>query len=139
MQKRITTELKALTDNPPEQVSVVSDPNNQYKWQIYIGGPKSTPYEGGTFKVICNIDEKYPFKAPDIVFDTKIYHPNVKKDTGEICHDIYKKDWAPTKKISDNGDSHPFSSMLSIIFLERHISFFGFCNIFKLICYIFKQ
>ena len=34
-----------------------------------------------------NIDfsQDYPYKPPKIRFDTKIYHPNVKKDTGEIC------------------------------------------------------
>ena len=28
-----------------------------------------------------------------------MYHPNVKKDTGEICKDIYEESWVPTKTV----------------------------------------
>ena len=45
---------------------------------------------------------EYPHKAPELKFVTKIYHPNVKTDTGEVCHLMYSKDWKPTgKKIID--------------------------------------
>ena len=31
---------------------------------------------------------------------TKIYHPNVGKD-GELCANVYEKDWAPTQTTRD--------------------------------------
>ena len=45
-----------------------------------------------------NIDfsENYPFKAPKIHFKTKIYHPNIKQDTGEICAQAIENNWVPT-------------------------------------------
>ena len=30
-----------------------------------------------------------------------MYHPNVKKDTGEICLDVFANSWSPTQKVSD--------------------------------------
>lgn len=59
-------------------------------------GPASSPYEGGTFIVDFIFPADYPFKCPEIKFLTKIYHPNIKTDTGEICADIINSNWAPT-------------------------------------------
>ena len=53
--------------------------------------------EGGMFELLFVFDN-YPFKAPKITFQTKIYHPNI-SDAGEICHEIYESDWVPTKKV----------------------------------------
>ena len=47
---------------------------------------------------MVNIDfsDNYPFKAPKVLFKTKIYHPNVKQDTGEICAQAIENAWVPT-------------------------------------------
>ena len=47
---------------------------------------------------MVNLDftDSYPFKPPKIKFVTKIYHPNVKQDTGEICTQAIEKQWVPT-------------------------------------------
>ena len=45
--------------------------------------------------------DNYPFKCPDVKFITPMYHPNVKKDTGEICMDVFANSWSPTQKVSD--------------------------------------
>ena len=79
---------------------------------------------------MVNIDFKdnYPFKCPEIKFMTKIYHPNVKTDSGEICKAALENDWVPTRNadyiinglitmLTDPDDSAP---------LEDDI-----CNVFK--------
>merc|ERR1719253_54128 len=64
-------------------------------WQARVRGPKDSPYEGAEFelKLECSID--YPMKPPTVTFVTRIFHPNVMWNTGEVCLDILKTDWSP--------------------------------------------
>ena len=70
-----------------------SDINN---WDIVIIGPEQTPFHGGKFVVNLDHSDGYPFKPPKIKFLTKIYHPNVKTDTGENCMQAIESKWVPT-------------------------------------------
>lgn len=60
-------------------------------------GPSSSPYSSGKFKIRFDFPPNYPFKPPVITFKTRIYHPNIKTDTGEICTDIME--WSPTLNV----------------------------------------
>lgn len=44
-------------------------------------GPPDTPYEGGTYNVDIKIASDYPFRPPNMRFETKIWHPNVSSVT----------------------------------------------------------
>eukprot|EP00050_Salpingoeca_kvevrii_P019707 m.89494 g.89494 ORF g.89494 m.89494 type:complete len:203 (+) comp8534_c1_seq1:185-793(+) len=57
-------------------------------------GPPDTPYEGGKFYVTIEIPDTYPFSPPKCRFETKIWHPNISSQTGAICLDILKDQWA---------------------------------------------
>jgi hypothetical protein len=63
---------------------------------LIIDGPESTPFLGGKFIVNLDFNDSYPFKAPKIKFVTKIYHPNVKTSSGEICTQAIEQQWVPT-------------------------------------------
>ena len=63
---------------------------------MIIDGPAGTPYEGGKFVVNIDFSDNYPFKCPAMKFKTKIYHPNIKDGTGEICDAAIKNTWVPT-------------------------------------------
>lgn len=77
----------------------LADEDSLLKWYIIIDGPQSTPYANGKFHLKFTFTEQYPFKAPTIIFMTKIHHPNVKKDTGEICNAIIADEWGPTLNV----------------------------------------
>ena len=75
-------------------------------WHCIIDGPVilwvltetkvGTPYEGGKFVLQLDFSDNYPFKSPKIKFVTKIYHPNIRQDNGEICDQLIKDQWKPT-------------------------------------------
>ena len=102
IQNRLKKELNQLTDNPICGSTVLlEEENNIRKWIVCVKGPVETPYEGGNFKLKFDFPDNYPFKPPEVKFITTMYHPNIKKDTGEICLDVFANGWLPTQKCSE--------------------------------------
>merc|ERR1712228_1049154 len=98
--KRLITEGRNLLLNPTPGIGAC--PRVSFKdisnWIGFIEGPQNTPYEGYRFYLTLEFGEKYPFKAPKVMFKTKIYHCNV-SENGTICLNILKNDWSPLLSI----------------------------------------
>ena len=101
--KRIEKELKYFNGDDCEEnyTAGPKDESDMYHWTGTFQGPENSPYEGGTFEVQIEFTKDYPFNPPKVEFVTKVYHPNVKKDTGTICLDILKDQWSPDIKLID--------------------------------------
>ena len=70
--------------------------DNLYHWHGLIRGPPDTPYQKGWFKLDFQIEQNYPINPPKVRFTTKIFHPNIHFENGEICLDILKAaNWTP--------------------------------------------
>jgi len=93
---RLNKEFADISTNPIVGATIHLMDENIAKWNVIILGPKKTPYENGKFSIMIDFSDNYPFKAPKIKFMTKIFHPNVKKDTGEICAQVLEEKWLPT-------------------------------------------
>ncbi|KAM7534620.1 hypothetical protein Aperf_G00000105479 [Anoplocephala perfoliata] len=86
--KRLMSEYKQLTDNPPE--GIIAGPVNEsnfFEWEAYIMGPDGTPFEGGVFIARLTFPSDYPLSPPKMRFISKIFHPNVYPD-GRVCISI---------------------------------------------------
>lgn len=76
-----------------EEIIMVNE--DIFMWDCTIKGPADSPYAGGKFVLRIEFPPQYPFKAPTLRFKTKIYHPSVKLDTGDVCGDVVGA-WGPT-------------------------------------------
>ena len=98
--KRIVKELQELSnENNPNISAGPIDDNNIFAWSATIIGPKDSPYEDGIFLLKISFPQNYPFKPPQISFETKIYHPNI-SSSGSICLDILQSNWSPALTIT---------------------------------------
>lgn len=96
---RLNRELKQISKNSTENISVGLKDDNILEWEATLIGPTQTPYEGGIFKLRLLFTDDYPFKPPKITFTTRIYHPNINRQ-GVICLDILKNNWSPALTVS---------------------------------------
>jgi len=85
--------------DPPENISAGPVDNDLFHWRCMITGPAGSPYAGGVFFLTMQFPTDYPFKAPKIVFETKIYHCNI-NEQGQICVSFLKDEWSPILTVS---------------------------------------
>jgi len=92
------TEINKLDDFYKTKInlSLRGDGSNIFQWYAKISGPQDTPYESGTFLIQIDAPSDYPIKPPTCKFITKIFHPNIHLETGEICLELFKDKWAPS-------------------------------------------
>ena len=58
-----------------------------FLWNIVFKGPENTLYEGGYFKAQLKFPDDYPNNPPNMIFKTKMWHPNIYPD-GKVCISI---------------------------------------------------
>ncbi|KAI0654763.1 ubiquitin-conjugating enzyme [Cubamyces menziesii] len=97
--RRIQKELRDITNNPIEGLSVQPLEDNLFEWKCAIKAAPNSPYKGGTFHFTLTLPENFPFKAPSVTFTTKIYHPGINEE-GHICVPILRDQWKPTITLS---------------------------------------
>ncbi|CAD6445896.1 54bb7bce-826b-408a-8b3d-11073bda4045-CDS [Sclerotinia trifoliorum] len=102
--KRILTELTAYNNSPPSPsqtgiVSLAPSPSSLLTLSAILQCPSSSPpslgYLNGRWLLSISLPSNYPIGAPKIKFVTRICHPNVKWETGEICLDVLGDKWTP--------------------------------------------
>merc|ERR1719253_1829367 len=69
------------------------------RFKIVIS-PDEGLWKGTTYTFDFNIDgARYPYEAPKVKCETKIYHPNIDLE-GNVCLNILREDWKPVLSIS---------------------------------------
>jgi ubiquitin-protein ligase/Mg-chelatase subunit ChlD len=103
--KRVMKELSQVASgnqniwmHSGEGILVFPSPDALNFWRILIEGPMGSPFEGGVFALNAVIPSDYPFKPPQITFETPVYHCNV-SDSGKICLDILQDRWNPNLSV----------------------------------------
>jgi ubiquitin-conjugating enzyme E2 D len=86
---------KLETESLPYIVSIESVHDDLFTWDVTLIGPENSPYAGGKFVLRLIFPTQYPFKPPELHFQTTIYHPSVVTATGEVCSAVLGN-WGPT-------------------------------------------
>jgi len=92
--KRLLHDFYRMQSEPPSGIFAAPADTNIMHWDGIIFGPTDSPWEGGIFRITLTFTEKYPIKAPNIRFLTKMFHPNI-SPSGEIWLTMLKSDWNP--------------------------------------------
>ena len=85
--------------------------------------------------MMIDFSDNYPFKAPKVLFKTKIFHPNIKQDTGEICAQAIENAWVPTLNakfvieslvtlLKNPNADHPLEAEIAELFQKDYKGFF---------------
>ena len=100
--KRLLMEIQEMILDPPGGCSAgpVDEEGDITVWSGTIIGPEGSPYDRGVFWLNIKFPKDYPFRPPKMRFTTRIYHPNIDPESGEICLDILKNQWSPALTIS---------------------------------------
>jgi len=100
--KRILTELSQFSSSPasshPYILALAATPSSLLQLSAILSGsplPAYTGYHPGRWLVSITLPPTYPNLPPIITFKTKICHPNINFDTGEVCLDLLKENWTP--------------------------------------------
>eukprot|EP00211_Chloroparvula_japonica_P009296 CAMPEP_0119147362 /NCGR_PEP_ID=MMETSP1310-20130426/40242_1 /TAXON_ID=464262 /ORGANISM="Genus nov. species nov., Strain RCC2339" /LENGTH=154 /DNA_ID=CAMNT_0007139329 /DNA_START=95 /DNA_END=559 /DNA_ORIENTATION=+ len=95
MASRLLKELRQMEKEPCNEI--ILKPKNDsdlFVWAGWIRGPPDTPFENGLFELDIQIPSRYPLQPPVIRFVTRVFHPNIHWETGEICLDLLKNAWS---------------------------------------------
>ncbi|CAF1107908.1 unnamed protein product [Rotaria sp. Silwood1] len=112
VRKRLTKEIKLLTENPTPGIRVVEDFTDMRKIRIDIEGAPGTLYDGEKFQLLFKFSDQYPFDSPQVTFigSNIPLHPHIYSN-GHICLSILTDDWSPA--LSINAVCLSILSMLS--------------------------
>jgi len=89
---KVIKEIRDINRKPVERVTVFIPEHTMFFWKVIIEGMGGTNYAGGNFLVHVTFPELYPIAAPEVRFETPIYHCNI-NDDGRVCHGILDAGW----------------------------------------------
>ena len=93
--KRLRKAIQSIQSQSDEYIHLAVNADKITEWTAMVKGPPDSVYDGFIFELAIHCEDNYPLVPPKMSFKTKIFHPNIYFDTGEICLDILKKEWSP--------------------------------------------
>lgn len=88
----VLIEFTKLPQFAPDGIYCMPTWNDIRTWDGVVF-PRHGVYRGGIFKFRIAIPKSYPNAAPRVAFLSRVFHPLVNPDTGELCIEAYFKEW----------------------------------------------
>jgi ubiquitin-conjugating enzyme E2 M len=83
----------------PPQAKLLSDDKDFMNMKVIYTPESDSYWYGGKYEFTISVGSDYPYSAPKVHCNTKIYHPNIDLK-GNVCLNILKADWKPTLTVS---------------------------------------
>lgn len=118
--KLLVKEVQEMEENLPKSCKVnFEDHNSLHSFSLTVY-PEEGFWSGGKFKFVIDVPEDYNIVPPNVICDTRIWHPNI-GENGEVCLSLLRQNsidslgWAPTRKLKDVvwGLNSLFSDLLN--------------------------
>eukprot|EP00039_Didymoeca_costata_P027621 m.18819 g.18819 ORF g.18819 m.18819 type:complete len:153 (+) comp6406_c0_seq1:120-578(+) len=99
--KRLEKEHSNFLKSPEKDVILVSPTTFSSKapdlvWRVQLTGGNDTLFSGEVYTLRITFDSKYPFEAPEVVFEgNPPLHEHVYSN-GHICMSLLYDDWSPS-------------------------------------------
>eukprot|EP00656_Telonema_subtile_P042709 TRINITY_DN4852_c0_g1_i1.p1 TRINITY_DN4852_c0_g1~~TRINITY_DN4852_c0_g1_i1.p1 ORF type:complete len:154 (-),score=40.56 TRINITY_DN4852_c0_g1_i1:415-876(-) len=97
--RSVLKDFNAISRDPPPGITGAPSDDNVMKWRCQMEGPPDSAWQGAALHLTIEFTEEYPMKPPEVLFVTKMYHPNI-YESGAICLDILQNKWSPSYDIS---------------------------------------
>ena len=95
-------DFKDVSGSAGDMYTVETVGGNILNWRVVMKGPDDSVYKGGRFVFDIVLPEDFPFKPPKVTCATKIFHPRITADKGEMCFPIVDpKNWQATNRMSE--------------------------------------
>lgn len=99
MIRRLNRELSAAPkEGDVHFVDIIDDRKDRQLWRVTCGAGDTIAFDRAEIDVSVDIPPEYPFKAPSVLLNKHIFHPNVLK--GQICLATLKE-WTPKSTVED--------------------------------------
>ena len=102
MAKRLGKEWADLENKPDAEDRFFAEmKNSDLEWvmKVLVSDEAECCYAGGIYTVVLSFPSEYPFKPPTVKFTPPVFHPGINQETGEICADVLKEEWGPTRNV----------------------------------------
>lgn len=98
--KNLVTNVGNFTDGQVEISDLTAtDSDDSLELICLTVSPKNGPYRGGKFAFTLTL-KSFPTVPPEVVCQTRIYHPNIDLD-GIVCLNLIGDLWTPTTSMED--------------------------------------
>eukprot|EP01134_Creolimax_fragrantissima_P001639 CFRG1639T1 len=80
---RLRNDLSTILDVPVPGCNASPKGDDLLQWAAVVEGPEGSPYANGIFFLELSFTKDYPFRHPEVLFRTRIFHCNV-QDNGSL-------------------------------------------------------
>uniref|UniRef100_A0A7E4VNA6 UBC core domain-containing protein n=1 Tax=Panagrellus redivivus TaxID=6233 RepID=A0A7E4VNA6_PANRE len=109
--RRLDNELRYIKSHHKDKIlyKVLSVEAEGRRWTVLFL-PDKPPFNAGAYRLLVDFPAEYPFRAPSVMFVTRLHHPNVGEKGNVELPILIAEAWKPTIRVV-----HVFDAIASLL------------------------